>query len=108
MPRTTKAEHQAELAQLAECLLLVSAALNDDDGSWAFDSGELGGEEELDDEFTAGDAVELLALQQSDLVESMSGFGSRGPYNMPTSRDFFPGLLSNPDRRFRHFFRWVR
>ena len=38
------------------------------------------------DDFTAGDAVELLALEQLDPVESMSGDSSRGSYNnIPTS-----------------------
>ena len=35
MPQTTKAEHKAELAQFAESLLVFSAALKDDDESWA-------------------------------------------------------------------------
>jgi hypothetical protein len=67
----TKAEHQAKLAQFAECLLVFSVALKDNDESWALVS--TGNEEEEPDDFTAGDAVELLALEQFDLMESMSG-----------------------------------
>ena len=107
----TKAEHQAKLAQFAESLLVFSAALKDDEDSWALVSMDSEGEEpDMEpDDFTAGDAVELLALEQLGLVESMSGDGSRGSCNnIPTSRDFFPNLLSNPDCHFRHFFRWVK
>ena len=93
MPQTTKAEHQAELAQFAESLLVFSAALKDDDKSWALVSMDSEGEEpEMEpDDFTAGDAVKILALEQLDLVESMSGDSSRRSYNnIPSSRAFFP------------------
>jgi hypothetical protein len=105
MPRRTKAEYEAELANWAETLLLCSAALNDDT-DWSDDEED----EEFDDTVgTDGEALELLALEQLGIMECLSGDGSRGPYdNIPKSKDFFPGLLSNPERRFRHFFRQVK
>ena len=84
-------------ANWAEILLLYSASLNDD----ADQSEEE--EDEFDISFTPGDALELLALEQLGVMESLSGDGSRGPYNnVPKTEKVFSGLLS-PERYFRHF-----
>jgi hypothetical protein len=83
MPRKTKAEYESELANWAEVLLLYSAALNDDT-DWSDGEGEE--EFDLDVNFTSGEALELLALVQLTIVESLSGDGSRGSWYKFNSR----------------------
>jgi hypothetical protein len=70
------------------------AALNDD-ADWSDDEEE----EEFDVNVNSDrEALELLALEQLGVVQSLSGDGSRGSYdNIPKSENFFPGLLSNPE-----------
>jgi hypothetical protein len=104
----SKAQVQAELAEMAEVLFVASLADED------MDDMNLNEEDEwlLDDLDPTDDALQIIALRTLEFVQSMSGNGSRGPYNgIPRSKDYFATLLQQPDQRFRYVFRsaqyWV-
>jgi hypothetical protein len=97
MPRKTKAECESELANWAEILLLYSASLNDDADQSEED------DDEFDINFTPEDALELLALEQLVVMESLSGDGSHGPYNDIQKTDNVVSGLLSPEWYFRHF-----
>jgi hypothetical protein len=45
------------------------------------------------------DALQYVALRVLEFAQSMSGSGSRGPYNgIAHSKDYFPTLLQQPDQ----------
>ncbi|KAG1824894.1 uncharacterized protein BJ212DRAFT_1295949 [Suillus subaureus] len=60
-------------------------------------------------EFTYQKSTFLKALEYRSSAASITGDGSRGPYNqIPRSKDFFSCCLQGPDREFRHHFRVSR
>jgi hypothetical protein len=66
------------------------------------------GDEWLLDDDQGNDVLQTIALQALGFAESMSGDGSRGPYDgIPRSKDYFATLLQQPDERFRYVFRSV-
>ena len=59
---------------------------------------------QLDDD-QGNDVLETIALRALGFAESMSGDGSRGPYDgTPGTKDYFATLLQQPDERFRYVF----
>lgn len=111
MPRTTVAEAQADMLEYAEFLLVASELLADDD--ILEDLAQLIPEEEheiygLDSDKEVSELLELEGLLWLERASALSGTGSRGPYNQfPKSKDYFSTTLQNPDRQFRHAFRFV-
>jgi hypothetical protein len=109
MPRTTKAQTQADAIYVAERFFEASLALEDDtdlDGSGLLEEEDLLAAELLADDIS--EVLELAALNWTEIARYMVGDGSRGPYNqIPKSVDFFSVCLQAPDREFRHMFRYV-
>ena len=104
MPTTSKAQTQAETAQLTQFLFAAAQIAED------FDNEDLGGdlEEDCQEIDADSDMIELVATNALAHVFAMSGDGSRGPYHrISRSKDFFTTCLSSPDQRFRHLFRSV-
>jgi hypothetical protein len=101
----SKAQIQAELVGVAEVIFVTS--LDDDDDEEGEDvdfEGEDGWM--LDDMDPEDDALQYVALRVLEFAQSMSGSGSRGPYDrIACSKDYFPILLQQPDQRFRYVFR---
>ncbi|KIL55493.1 hypothetical protein M378DRAFT_28554 [Amanita muscaria Koide BX008] len=97
----TKAQHQAEYLKYAKDLFEYAIALDSDDDDIPLD--------DEDSAFSNNDLSEILelsALQWTQIALSMSGDGSRGPYNQfPKSADFFAISLQAPERYFRRMFR---
>lgn len=124
----TIAELQKELTDTASLLFFVSSTLeeessyskprnsgddlgtlqDEDDGlDWDDEEGTWGEDRELDGH-GAAELLELLGLSYMDLAASLTGDGSRGPYNQfPKPSDFFQCCLLAPDRIFRSVFRCV-
>jgi hypothetical protein len=105
----SKAQMQAELTGMAEALLIASFADEDEVEGEDFDM-ELEDKDEwqLDNLDPKDDVLGHVALRVLELADSMSGNGSRGPYNgIVCSKDYFPALLQQPDQRFRYVFRSV-
>jgi len=103
----SKAQIQAELVGMAEVMFVASL---DDDGEEADMDVDFEGEDQwlLDDMDPEDDALQYVALRVLESAQSMSGSGSRGPYNgIARSKDYFPTLLQQPDQRFRYVFRSV-
>lgn len=101
----SKAQVQAELAEMAEVLFVASLADEDMDDMNPNEEDEW----LLDDLDPTDDALQIIALRTLEFVQSMSGNGSRGPYNgIPRSKDYFATLLQQPDQRFRYVFRSVQ
>jgi hypothetical protein len=121
MPRTTLSAVQAELLNFTETLLVAADLLNDNIDNLGdlpeLISAEL---EELNDvnmdSFAAAskdafdnyisEILEMQAIVTLQIASSLTGNGSRGPYNrFAKSADFFSTSLQSPDRQFRHQFR---
>ena len=100
----SKAQIQAELVGVAEVIFVTSLDDDDEGGEDVDFEGEDGWL--LDDMDPEDDALQYVALRVLEFSQSMSGSGSRGPYNrIACSKDYFPTLLQQPDQRFRYVFR---
>ncbi|KAG0707246.1 hypothetical protein DFH29DRAFT_897858 [Suillus ampliporus] len=85
----------------------LTAVLDNNDD----DLDELANEDDLDDDdyLSDSDALLMAALEYRFLAASITGDGSRGPYNqIPWCKDFFSCCLQSPNREFRHYFRVSR
>lgn len=104
MPRTTKAETQADVLAMAGAMFTASILLEDDLDEadlLALDAEEA---ELFHDDIS--DTLDVSALNWVAIAEFMAGDGSRGTYDqIPKSKDFFSVSLMAPDREFRHMFR---
>jgi hypothetical protein len=101
MVRITKAQHQAEYLGYSQSLFEYAITLEEDE-----DDNILLDDEDFEADDQISEIIELSALQWTQLALSMSGDGSRGPYNQfPKSTDFFSTSLQAPDRYFRRMFR---
>lgn len=124
----TTAELQKELADVASLVLFVSSTLEEESAatktqnkgedlddllnegaSLEGDGDEETWDEDLElDEDDAAGLLELLGLSYMNLAASLTGDGSRGPYNQfPKPSDFFQCCLLAPDRIFCSVFRCV-
>ena len=107
MVKKTKAQHQTEYLEYANNLLLYAVALDndpDDDSDIQDDDKDFAGLDSDDNDLS--EVLELTSLQWTQIVLSLSGDGSRGPYNQfPKSTDFFAVSLQAPERYFRRMFR---
>ncbi|KAF9065904.1 hypothetical protein BDP27DRAFT_1366066 [Rhodocollybia butyracea] len=122
----TIAELQKELSDVASLILFASSTLQEDSGTakvnnkeeelgdlleedtrFKWDGEEETWEEDLElDEYGAAGLLELLGLSYMDLASSLTGDGSRGPYNQfPKPSDFFQCCLLAPDRIFHSVLR---
>ncbi|KAG2368625.1 hypothetical protein BDR07DRAFT_1582019 [Suillus spraguei] len=104
MVQPTQAELQAHLAGQAQLLMGLVAVLDDNSDD---DLDELANDDDLRDDYLSdSDALLMVALEYQSLAVSITGDGSRGPYNQtPRCKDFFSCCLQSPDREFRHYFR---
>ena len=94
----SKTQIQAELVGMAEAIFVTS--LDSDDEKVDVDV-DFEGEDEwlLDNMDPEDDALQYVVLQVLEFAQSMSGSGSRGPYNwIACSKDYFPTLLQQPDQ----------
>ncbi|KAG1811044.1 hypothetical protein EV424DRAFT_1542682 [Suillus variegatus] len=88
MVQPTQAELQAHLAGQAQLLMRLAAVLDDNDD-------ELANDDDLDDDYLSdSDALLMAALDYRSLAVSITGDGSRVPYNqIPQCKDFFSCCL---------------
>ncbi|KAF9059602.1 hypothetical protein BDP27DRAFT_1497896 [Rhodocollybia butyracea] len=118
----TIAELQKELTDVASLILFASSTLDEDSAqnkedefsnllhendNLNWDGEEESWEEDWElDESSAAGLLELLGLSYMDLASSLTGDGSRGPYNQfPKPSDFFQCCLLAPDHIFHSVFR---
>ena len=100
MVRIRKVQHQAEYLGYAQSLFEYAIALEEDE-----DDNILLDDEDFKADDQISEIIELSALQWTQLALSMSGDGSRGPYNQfPKSTNFFSTSLQAPDQYFRRMF----
>ena len=115
MPRQLLHRVQAEAANLAEYLTVAATVLDSPDiftdlGDHlplpSFIDDEV--EDFMMNDHIVPEILQLAAFSWADFAMSLTGEGSRGPYNSwPKSHEFFTVALQSPDRWFRHMFRFV-
>lgn len=112
MPRPPLHRIQADAASVAEFLTYASAILDSDvvfnleDDSDLLDQDDDEVEDWMMDDRSGVELLQLAGFSWAGFSSSLTGTGSRGPYNAwPKSQDFFPAALQSPDRWFRHLFR---